>query len=195
MRVSDARFEKDLRRYQLAWRMIRHEVRTGLIQIWTGLSSSRVRTLYQTYAQGEGASELPRHRGVSPTNLEYFTRSSAHRREAAIFGGICRAMRLLSAERVLNASVTFPSLSRGELLCAAFETYCLLVPDPRFSLERAMGLVIAFAQADELTLTQCVKCQAIILVDLLGEPRDECHVCRHLIDQAPSASAGQATLF
>ena len=45
MRISDARFSRDLRRYQLAWRLIRHEVRTRTIERWTGLSMHRIRNL------------------------------------------------------------------------------------------------------------------------------------------------------
>jgi hypothetical protein len=52
----------DLRRYRLAWWMIRHEVRTGTVALWSGLSIYRVKAFREAYAGGGETS----HRGPSP---------------------------------------------------------------------------------------------------------------------------------
>ena len=49
MRILDNRYSRDLRRHDLALRMIRHELRTATIIAWTGLSETRIRGLYRSY--------------------------------------------------------------------------------------------------------------------------------------------------
>ena len=66
VRISDARYTRDLRRYQLAWRLVRHEVRTRTIERWTGLSMHRIRNLYGAYAAGASERERSPLRGKAP---------------------------------------------------------------------------------------------------------------------------------
>ena len=56
MRVSDDRYNRDRRRFDLAMRMLLREARTSTIHCWTGLSGDRIRKLYNDYLAGrEGA--------------------------------------------------------------------------------------------------------------------------------------------
>jgi hypothetical protein len=54
------------------------------------------------------------------------------------------------------------TLSRGELLCQAFEVYRELVPDPRISFEHLVFLVSALAGGEELTMVNCERADARI---------------------------------
>src|SRR4030095_7456113 len=91
MRILDHRYNRDLRRHDLALRMIRHEVRTATIMAWTGLSGTRIRRLYRSYIP-EGAIAALRHRGPPPTSVELLLRSKELAGEA---GGVAgRALRL-----------------------------------------------------------------------------------------------------
>jgi hypothetical protein len=177
MRISDNRYSRDLRRYNLAWEMIGYEVRTGTIRAWTGLSGNRIRTLYQAYTQGHERSSPPRHRGVSPFQLQYFTRSRRVRREATVFGAVCRLMHVLPAQPVANAAVVLPGVARGELLCLAFQAFREMVPQSDLTFERAALLFLALAEAEELRLATCRNCHAALIIDRLDVPRAECSVC------------------
>jgi Flagellar transcriptional activator (FlhC) len=181
MRISDNRYSRDLRRHNLAWQMIAYEARTGTIRAWTGLTGSRIRRLYETYTRGQEKKELPRHRGMSPFQLQYFTRSRQIRREAALFGGTCRLMRILPAEPLPNAASVLPSLHRGEMLCLAYETFRELYPDSDISFERAVLLVLALAEANILSLARCEACRAVTIINRLDRPRTSqtCHASRN----------------
>ena len=76
MRISDDRYHRERLRMELALRFLRHEARTQTIRAWTGLSDDRIRKLYRSYL-GDARGELPRHRGKSPHQVAYFTRSAA----------------------------------------------------------------------------------------------------------------------
>ena len=70
MRISEDRYSRDLRRINLAQRLIRHEVRTQWICAWTGLSDDRVRNLFRSYDKSSG--RVQRHSGPSPTRIASF---------------------------------------------------------------------------------------------------------------------------
>ena len=53
MRVWGQRYNRDLKRYNLALRMIAHEARTHTICNWTGLPDDRIRHLYQSYVHDQ----------------------------------------------------------------------------------------------------------------------------------------------
>lgn len=57
------------------------------------------------------------------------------------------------------------SLARGELLCQAFEVYQQLMPSHGISFEHAVFLVTALARGDELVLSNCSGCGALIVSD------------------------------
>ena len=88
MRISDDRYSRDRLRLDLALRFIRHEARTHTIRAWTGLTDDRIRKLYRTYLCEAGGSAVTRHRGKSPRQAAYFTRSMRMRREAAVFAAV-----------------------------------------------------------------------------------------------------------
>ena len=85
MRISDDRYSRDRLRLDLALRFIHHEARTHTIRAWTGLTDDRIRKLYRTYLYEAGGAKVARHRGKSPRQAAFFTRSLAH---AARSGGV-----------------------------------------------------------------------------------------------------------
>ena len=64
MRVSEDRYTRDLRRIQLAHRLIRHEVRTYWIRAFTRFTEGRIRNLLRSY--GRASDGLHRYRGSPP---------------------------------------------------------------------------------------------------------------------------------
>src|ERR1700760_2289612 len=74
MRISDERYSRERLSLDLALRFLRHEARTQTIRKWTGLTDDRIRNLYRSY-MSRSDHFVPRHRGKSPHQVAYFTRS------------------------------------------------------------------------------------------------------------------------
>src|SRR5262245_63140764 len=100
MRISDDRYSRDRLRLDLALRFIHHEARTHTIRAWTGLTDDRIRKLYRTYLCEAGGIRVARHRGKSPRQAAYFTRSLRMRREAAVFASVSSFFGLISPQPV-----------------------------------------------------------------------------------------------
>jgi len=90
MRISQDRYQHERQRMELALRMLRHEARTRTIRGYTGLSDDRIRKLYRSYL-GDARRQHPRHRGKSPHQISYFTRS-LRREETAFLATCCRCL-------------------------------------------------------------------------------------------------------
>ena len=69
------------------------------------------------------------------------------------------------------------NLSRGELLCQAFEVYRELLTYPRISFEHLVYLVCALAGGEELTLANCEQCGALTVVDRMSFRAHHCQHC------------------
>ncbi|MEN9705708.1 MAG: hypothetical protein RLZZ393_1587 [Pseudomonadota bacterium] len=177
MRVSDDRYSRDRLRFDLALRFIQHEARTSTIRQWTGLTDDRIRKLFRSYVVEDGAEGIVRHRGKSPQQIAFFTRTPQMRQEAAVLASVCYMLGVMPASRVADARRTLPGVQRGAALCEAFEIYRQLVPLPRISFEHAVFLVTALARGDELSATPCGTCHGLILVDRGAAPRRRCHAC------------------
>jgi hypothetical protein len=177
MRISDDRYSRDRQRLDLALRFIHHEARTRTIRTWTGLTDDRIRKLYRSYiATGSGA-RVARHRGKSPQQPAYFTRSPRMRQEAAVLASVCYLLGVMPAARVADAARQLPGMQRGEALCEAFETYRRLVPEPRISFEHAVFLIAALSSGEELHAAHCTDCAGLIVVDRLAAGARRCLAC------------------
>jgi len=195
MRIHDDRYSRDQRRHEVALQFIRHEARTRTIRVWTGLSDDRIRKLYRNYTSDIGGSRPVRHRGKSPQQPAFFTRSTRARQESALLASLCRLIGALPAQAaVTSAAVATPGgpseptrslagLNRGELLCQAYESYRALVGAPLISFEHAVFLLNALWRADELVIGACRDCGAVLVIDRWAMRAPRCSVC------APQARA------
>jgi hypothetical protein len=170
MRVSEDRYIRDLRRINLAQRLIHHEARTRSICAWTGLSDERVRNLYRSY--GAGATPVQRHRGPSPSRLATFLRSPTLRSEASAIAGVAYVLGVIPPRPVPNARKTLPGVELGERLCHAFEIFRRVVPESHLSIDQFILLALSLALGDELEVGHCDHCHAALLLDpLSASPR------------------------
>ena len=176
MRISDDRYSRDRLRFDLALRFIQHEARTRTIRVWTGLTDDRIRKLYRSYLADDGAT-VTRHRGKSPQQVAFFTRSPRMRQETAVLASVCYLLGVMPPNRVADAQRTLPGVQRGTALCEAFETYRRLIRTPRISFEHAVFLVTALARGDELAATLCGDCHSLIVVDQFAVPARRCFSC------------------
>jgi hypothetical protein len=175
VRISDDRYNRDRSRLDLALRFIRHEARTRTIHDWTGLTEDRIRKLYRSYLHND--SIIIRHRGKSPQQANFFTRTSRSRQESAVLASVCYMLEVMPHYRVADAQRHVPCIRRGEALCEAYETYRRLVPIPYISFEHAVFLVTALARGDELRASHCLDCCSLIIVDRLAMSGRRCQRC------------------
>jgi hypothetical protein len=176
MRVHDDRYSRDQRRFEIAMRFIRHEARTHTIRAWTGLTDDRIRKLYRSYineSHGAHGTVPVRHRGKSPQQPAFFTRSIRAREESALLASLCRTIGALPHE---PARIE-PGLGRAELLCHAYEIYRTQVASPLISFEHAVFLLGALSRGDELTLGSCRDCAAVVIADRWSLRAARCLMC------------------
>jgi Flagellar transcriptional activator (FlhC) len=183
MRISDDRYSRDRLRLDLALRFIQHEARTRTIRVWTGLTDDRIRKLYRSYLCDPRGKTITRHRGKSPQQISFFTRSPRMRQESAVFASVCYLLGVMPASRVADAQRSLPGVQRGETLCEAFETYSKLVQTPRISFEHAVFLITALARGDELSPALCADCRGLIVVDRLALRDARCLMCAESVAQ------------
>ncbi|MEP7245431.1 MAG: hypothetical protein ABI885_17395 [Gammaproteobacteria bacterium] len=182
MRVTEDRYSRELRRAQLAQRMILHGVRTLSIRTWTGVSAERVRKF--CHSQELIPEGMPRHRGPPPTRFFNFVRSPRLRSEASAIGGLAYALSVLPRRPVRDARRVLPSIERGERLCETFELYREVVHDSRLSMDQFILLIISLAEGNSIALDHCTNCHAALLVDRLSVARKLCPACRgHALDE------------
>jgi hypothetical protein len=175
MRIHDDRYSRDRRRFEIALRFIQHEARTHTIRAWTGLTDDRIRKLYRSYLQEAQGVALIRHRGKSPQQPAFFTRTVRARQESALLASLCRLLGVLPA--LAAEPRNLPGLNRGELLCQAYESYRALIGQPLISFEHAVFLLIALARGDELRLGACRDCSAVLVTDRWSLRAPRCIVC------------------
>src|SRR5450756_1043738 len=143
MRVSDLRYERDIRKHNLAKWMIAHGARTNTLTRWTGLSRYRVQALFRDYHSVPGDN---RRRGISPFQSSYFGRSRGLELESLAFAFIAFEMQVIPEAVLADARRSLPDVARGERMMMAFELYLALVPNAQISLERAILFVTELAE-------------------------------------------------
>jgi hypothetical protein len=175
MRISDDRYTRERARMELALRFLRHQARTQTIRAWTGLSDDRIRKLYRSY-MSHAHRELPRHRGKSPHQVAYFTRSLRLQEETAVLASVLSLLGVLPTEPQA-APAGLPPLTRGELLCQAFEAYLLYLPAAQISFEHAVFLTTALSRGDQLRLGGCSDCGGLLVTERFPLRARRCHHC------------------
>jgi hypothetical protein len=189
MRISDDRYSHERARLELALRFLRHEARTQTIRTWTGLSDDRIRKLYRSY-MSHARRYLPRHRGKSPHQVAYFTRSLRLQAETAVLASVLSLLGVLPAAAPATGqsggealpaaparAPALPGLTRGEALCQAFEAFRLLLPAAQISFEHAVFLATALARGDQLRLGGCSVCGSLIVTERFPLRAARCHHC------------------
>jgi len=203
MRISDDRYSGERARMELALRFLHHEARTQTIRAWTGLSDDRIRKLYRSYTS-QARRYLPRHRGKSPHQIAYFTRSLRLQEETAVLASLLSLLGAVPA--TVTASATSAdaasaacaaevpgsrsALARGELLCQAFEAFRVFLPSAQISFEHLVFLATALARGDQLRLGGCCDCGSLMVTERYPLRDARCHHCTDPVQSRPAPSRG-----
>ena len=179
MRLTDARFGRDLLRYRLALGLLHFHARSRTIERWTGLSIYRIRTLREYVSDAPELSTTPL-RGVSPYQPAVFFRSAQVRTEAALLAGFLHLFKVLPpGERIEKAAEVLPSLPRGLRLVRAYRQFASLLPGTSLSIEYALLLLTELARGIEISLATCKGCGVMVLLDKLAVVEPRCVYCQH----------------
>jgi hypothetical protein len=181
MRIFDDRYNRERARMELALRFLRYEARTQTIRAWTGLSDDRIRKLYRSY-MSEVARRLPRHRGKSPHQPAYFSRSARLQEETAVLASMLSLLGVVPAPTPAEGAGSPAALSRGELLCQAFEVYRMLLPAAQISFEHAVFLTAALSRGDQLRLGNCMACGGLMVIERMQLVSRR---CQHCVERTP----------
>ena len=176
MRISEDRYAKDLRRLNLAQRLLQHEVRTQWICALTAFSEERVRRLIHAYHRSHGP--VRRHRGPAPMRVAAFVRSPALRAEASAIGGLARVLDVVPLPPTAGGRLDRLGVEGAERLCRVFEVYRQVAPDSRFTMDQLIRLIIELSAGQEFEIGHCQSCHGALLLDRLGDARRVCSACR-----------------
>ncbi len=175
MRVSEDRYYRDLRRLNLAMRLIRLEARTRTIRECTGLGDDRIRRLYHAYLR-RASGVCERHRGCSPRSVLRLMSTPRLAQSAAVLAaiGVCVARRTPADLCGTGLTIT---LSDAEQLCDVFDLYREVIPEGSLSFEQALCVMRALWRRNEIEPARCQGCGALVLRDLLSVETPTCAVC------------------
>jgi hypothetical protein len=175
--VTKELVDRDLRRRQLAQRLIAHQARTQTISLLTGLSRHQMATLRRRWH----ITEDMRQRGPPPRSFAVFWSSMRTRAEAAALAVLWRALGTTTGTTVETINKA-AAVEFGERVCDVFETFIACFPPAELELEHLVLLARAIEQRDVIALSNCTRCEAAILIDLLGHRRPLCAHCLHAAD-------------
>ena len=132
--------------------------------------------LYRSY-MNRGARFVPRHRGKSPHQVAYFTRSLRVQWETAQLASLLSLTSVLPAQPGPEVASVLPTVARGERLCYAFETYQTTIPAAQISFEHTVFLAVSLARGDQLRLGGCRECGGLLVVERFPIRERRCQYC------------------
>lgn len=179
--ITDSRFDRELRRRELARRLVTHHARTQTISDLTALTHHQLSTLRQRWR----VPQETRHRGPSPTSFSVLLSSMRTRTEASALTVLCRALNAIPRSNGKSIRKTPSAMEVGERLCEVFEVYSAYLPHASFEFEHLVLLAQGLARTDVIAMGNCTICRATILIDLLATRP---HVCSHCLQNLHSSS-------
>lgn len=188
--------DRELRRRQLAQRLVAHEARTQTVFQLTGLSRHQQATLRQRWR----VPQVIRHRGPPPTSFATFRANALIREEAAALAVLCKCAGIALASS--RSQPMAAALDVGEFLCDAFEMYVACLVQSEFEFEHVALLARGLEEGGTIAPSNCGNCGAVILLDLLETRRLRCLHCQQWAERGdvtseflPEGGAGQQELF
>jgi hypothetical protein len=161
---------RELRCFELARRLIFHEVRTQTISKLTGLSRNRLETLRHRLMVSEDA----RRRGPPPRSLDVFLRTSRGRTEAAALAALFPLFKSPTSMK------TSTYLDDGEQACEIYDAYLAYYPRSNVRFEELMLLKRSLAKGDLVELGFCRVCKGLIIHNRIERCRRTCSHCECL---------------
>lgn len=168
--------DRDMRRLQLAKRLVQHRARTQTIFGFTGISRHQLATLRLRWR----VTQTMRHRGPSPTSFAVFFRSPLARSEGTA-AAVIFALFVPPAHLHAHAhGPQFAELAAGECLCEVFEAFQACFPASELEFEHLVLLIRGIAKRESIGLQACSRCSNATLIDRLATTQQPCGPCERL---------------
>lgn len=177
MRISEDRYHRDRMRIRVALRFLKLHARSSTICAWTGLSQNRIRLLYKSYLADDGPNARPRPRGLSPRRVSYFWQNAKVQQETTWIASLFALLGVIPLDTRGERRYPLPNLTRGTLMCKAFDMYRRLIPGAGISFEHAVFLANTLASGKKLKLGACVGCGSLVIIDIAVPYSKRCHHC------------------
>lgn len=178
--VSRESLDRELRRRQLAKRLVTHHARTQTIIRLTGLSRHQLATLRERWR----ITADMRHRGPPPNSFSAFFSNQRMRDESAALAVFWRVLGRIES---VESSEQMTMVELGERACDVIEAFVACFPMTALELEHVTLLARGLEEGGAIALATCANCEALILADLLGTRRRLCSHCQR------SEAAGDAS--
>ncbi len=156
--------DRDLRRRQLAQRLVMHQARTKTIFFFTGLSRHQMATLRRRWRIG---GEM-RRRGPPPTSFNVLLSTSRMRAETAALAVFWKALGSVRGASNVHVHGAAFALDLGERLCDVFDVYLACFPNTELEPEHLVLLARGLEEASSIGLEKCSSCKAVMLIDPFG---------------------------
>ncbi len=163
--------DRDMRRRQLAKRLVSHHARTQTITEFTGFSRNHLETLRRRW----GVPTSARHRGPSPTSFAEFFRN-ARTIQMATAAAVLFHLLDFRLEPDFSNAAGRTKLEHGERLCYVYEALQACFPHLGLEFEHMVLLAVGLSRGEALRLGHCTLCGSALLVDNYAV---RLPVCRH----------------
>jgi hypothetical protein len=188
--VTDDPVARDLRRTELAKRLISHEVRTKSISHLTGLSRNRQEILRRRLA----VPDEDRRRGSARYSLKVFLADPVEKSEGAALAGLCAIFNVGIGPYEPVAPDSLDTLGLSERLCEIYEAYDACLPGTALKFEALILLRARLSKGDAMELGKCRRCRCLILVNRLKPSQRFCQHCT-FASAEPSSDSGPESGF
>lgn len=158
MKQPDDSLGRDLRRIEVARRLVFHQVRTKAIIDYTNLSKNRLATLRRRWC----VAEENRRRGPAPNSIRAILRDPRNRSDAAAMISLCIAFECIPGVSP-SGRFTLSPLETANRLCDAYDAFKAIVPRSGLFLEELLLLMHEFHQDGLLSISACKSCGCAIL--------------------------------
>lgn len=165
--------ERDVRRRQLAKRLLQHQARTNLIYRFAGYTRYRLTSLRNRL----GVPEDVRSRGPSPTSFAALFRSS-DKAEASCAAILSKLFGAVPSTRRQGATHLQSELELGELTCETLEAFQACFPWARMNFDQLVLITKGLAKSETIKLEYCSQCNAATLIDVLAKSSKLCSFCK-----------------
>ncbi len=165
---------RHVRRHRLAWRLLVHQVRAGMISAMTSFSCHQLSTLRRRWDIAAN-----RHlRGRSPISPNRYIHPRRARSESAVLAAFCRIYGVALPGHLAHAPRNrLLTLELGERLCPTYEAFRACFPQSTLDFEKAVTLIVEIAKNDQIGLERCESCGATVLIDRLAPRGPICEYC------------------
>ena len=178
-RLMDDPVARELRRSELARRLMSHQVRTRTITHLTGISRDRLETFRQRLQVPADA----RRRGPPPSSLNVFLRTPLARTEGAALAALCAVFDAHIADRPATVPEQLTCLDRGEQLCEIYEAFRACYPHSDVQLEELILLRKSLAKGDVIEIGKCRRCRCLIVINRFDGGQRTCWHCALLTER------------